>query len=307
MKKILHGILSALLHGMARLPFWALYAISDVLYFVVCYVVRYRKKMVVKNLRESFPEKDEKEVRKIAHEFYRNFTDYIVETIKLLHISDKEMKERFVIEGADIADRLFAQNKSIVAYFSHCFNWEYATSFGLWSSHTTYMGKGEARPNDVAVCWIYRPLKDKWFDALMLKARGNYGISVAKKETLRFLIKLRREGIRSITGFMSDQKPSHGDPTEVVTFLNHPTAMITGTETLLRRLGMAVVYFDLYKLARGRYKMIVRLICEDPNEYPVMGITRRYAEMLEETIRRNPAIWLWSHNRWKIPVTLPQQ
>lgn len=108
-----------------------------------------------------------------------------------------------------------------------------------------------------------------------------------------------------ICGFMSDQKPSHGDVAHVVNLLNHPTAMITGTEQVARKLDSAVMYMDMYKLRRGHYRIVMRLITETPSQLPEMAITERYASLLQQTIRRNPSIWLWSHKRWKIPVTFP--
>lgn len=299
--KILHAILYALLKSVARLPFRALYALSDVMFVLAYYIVRYRRKAVAKNLRESFPGKPEKELRTIAHEFYRNFTDYLVESIKLLHISDDEMKRRMVFEGMGTVDHLLGEGKSIAAYFSHCFNWEWAPSITLWSSLPNYAVDG----NGAAFCQVYRPLRDKWFDALMLKVRGRFNpISIPKQRTLRELLTLRRDGIPSITGFMSDQKPSHGDPTYVTTFLHHPTAMITGTETLARRMGMAAIYWDMHKLSRGHYKISIRLIAENVADTEPMSVTDTYTRLLQANIEREPALWLWSHKRWKIPVSL---
>ncbi|MCM1452258.1 MAG: lysophospholipid acyltransferase family protein [Clostridium sp.] len=302
--KILHAILYALLKFAARMPFWALYALSDVMFALAYYLVRYRRKVVNKNLRESFPEKSEKELRTIAHKFYRNFTDYLVETIKLLHISDEEMMRRMQFEGMETVDRLLGEGRSIAAYFSHCFNWEWAPSITLWSALPNYALTGEG----TAFCQVYRPLRDEWFDALMLRVRGRFNpISLPKQRTLRELLTLRRDGIPSITGFMSDQKPSHGDPTYVTTFLHHPTAMITGTETVARRLGMAAVYWDMHKVSRGHYKITIRLIAENVADTEPMAVTDEYTRLLQANIEREPALWLWSHKRWKIPVEIKSE
>ena len=164
-------------------------------------------------------------------------------------------------------------------------------------------------PGDkVEYCQVYRPLKNKTFDRLMLDIRGRFGsLSFPKKTVLRDLIVMRREDIRSCTGFMSDQKPSHGDPTFVTEFLNRPTAFISGTEHLAARLGFAVAYWDMEKISRGHYHLTCRLIADDASALKPGEATRAYASMLEQTILRNPSIWLWTHNRWKIPVKLPQE
>ncbi len=296
--KPLHYILSILLKALSRLPFWCLYLISDFIYFIMYCVVRYRRKLVMKNLRNSFPDKSEDELHDIRRRFYHNFADYIVETIKIMHISDEEMSRRMVFENVEVAHEIFDRGQSIVVYFSHCFNWEWATSFTLPFHASKY--------KDAKFCQVYRPLKDQWMDALMLRVRSRFhSISIKKSQTLRELLTMRRDGISSITGFMSDQKPSHGDPTYVTTFLHQPTAFITGTETLARRLSMAALYWDISKEKRGHYRIKMRVIGKDLDRIPPMGVTKRYAEMLQETIERQPDIWLWSHNRWKIPVTLP--
>lgn len=299
--KILHAILQALLHATARLPFRAIYALSDVAFAISYHLVRYRRKVVMKNLRESFPDKSEKELRGIARQFYHDFADYVFESIKLLRITDEEIKRRMTFDGMETVDRILGEGRSIAAYFSHCFNWEWAPSITLWSSMPNYAIAGTG----AAFCQVYRPLRDQWFDSLMLKIRGRFNpISVPKQRTLRELLTLRRDGIPSITGFMSDQKPSHGDPTYVTTFLNHPTAMITGTETVARRLGMAAVYWDMTKLGRGHYNISIRLIAENVADTEPMAVTAEYTRLLQATIERQPSIWLWTHKRWKIPVNI---
>ncbi len=298
--KVLHWIATQLIHGVARLPFWMLYGISDVLFVFLFYVCRYRRKVVLKNLTDSFPEKSRKEIRQIERQFYRNFTDYIVETFKLLHISDEEMRRRLTFSGVEIIDRFLGEGTSIACYFSHCFNWEWAPSILLWT-------KPEVNAKST-FCQVYRPLKDKWFDGIMLKIRSRFGsVSLPKKETLRALLTYRRDGVPTITGFMSDQKPSHGDTVYIMEFLNHPTAFITGTETLARRLGMAAIYWEMQKPRRGHYHIVTHLIAENVANTESMSVTRDYGLLLEKTIEANPSIWLWSHKRWKHPVTLPQQ
>lgn len=288
--------LTWLFKGLARLPFGILYGIADVLFFIIYYVVRYRRKTVEKNIADSFPEMSAKERRKVIRQFYRNFADYVVETLKLEHVSDEEIKQRMTFENVELIDRLMDEGKSIVAYFSHTGNWEWAPSVTLWTRH---------RPEvDAVFAQVYRPLRNKFFDQYFLHLRSRFHPrSFPKSSVLRDLIRVRREGLPSITGFMSDQKPSHGDLIHVVDFLNHPTAIITGTEQLARRLEMAVVYWDMEKTSRGHYRITTRLIAENAAQTQPMEITDTYARMLETTIRRNPAIWLWTHKRWKHPVT----
>ena len=292
-------ILYILCKSLAILPFWALYALADVVFLVLYYIVRYRRRVVDENLAGCFPDMDAATRRNVAKRFYRNFADYIFETVKLLHISDAEMSRRLVFEDLDIIDDFARRGRSMVVYFSHCFNWEWAPSITLHS-----------HPEGVktAFCQVYRPLKNSAFDALMLRIRSRFGsISIPKATVLRHLLTLRRDGLVTVTGFMSDQKPSHGDPTLPLLFLGRPTAFITGTEELARRMGMAVVYWDMYKTSRGHYKVVTRTIADSAADTEHGFVTRQYAHLLQNTIERNPSIWLWTHKRWKIPVQLPTE
>lgn len=286
----------AALKAVAALPLGALYLLSDAVFAILYHVARYRWEVVTRNLHDSFPDKDEKELRKIRRQFYRNFTDYIFETLKLLHISDDEIRRRMTFSGMETVSRILASGRPIVAYFSHCGNWEWVPSITLW--HNTPAGCTPAQ-----FCQVYRPLRNELMDQLMLNLRSRFGsVSLKKKVAFLDLMRYRKRQIPTITGFMSDQKPSHGDNGHAVNFLHHPTLFITGTETVARRLDAAVVYFDMHKRSRGHYHVDIKLISEHPRELPDFALTDRYASLLTATIRRNPAIWLWSHNRWKHPV-----
>lgn len=259
MQKALFAPVVWLLHLMALLPLGVLYGVADVIYLLVYRVGRYRVKVVRKNLADSFPEKTEAELRRIERQFYRNFADYIVETVKLLHISDRTIMKRMEFEGVEQIDSLFDQGRSIVAYFSHCGNWEWAPSVTLHTRH---------RPEDgvCQFCQVYRPLRNKPMDKLMLRLRSRFGsVSYPKRTVFRDLLRLSREGVLSITGFMSDQKPSHGDDIHVVRFLNHPTAVITGTEQLGRRPFSAACRAENGRRLLGRLQTLARTL---QNRYP---------------------------------------
>lgn len=295
MSRMLFSLLRLLLNGLARLPLGVLYVLSDGVYLLLR-LIGYRRKTVRDNLMKCFPDMPDDELKLTERRFYRNFADYIFETIKLLHISDAEISRRMTFENVELMRSHIDAGTSVIVYFSHCGNWEWAPSVTL---HTERPGAVYGQ--------VYRPLKDKLFDDLMLRVRSRFGsLNYPKSHVLRDLIMARREGKVTVTGFMSDQKPSHGDPTYVTMFLNRPTAFITGTETLARKLSMAAVYWDMSKTGRGHYHITCRPLADNVAETNPGDVTARYAEMLEKTIHRNPSIWLWSHKRWKYPVTLPQ-
>lgn len=285
------------LNGAALLPFWVLYGISDIIFLLAYYVVRYRRRLVRSNLAACFPEKSDTERRHIERRFYRSLGDYAVETLKIARMSDKIMRRHLTFENISEIDDALDRGRSVAAYFSHCGQWEWVTSITLWSSH--------GRDPQTDFCQVYRPLRNKFFDKFFLRLRSHFGsFSLKKREVARDLLKIKHAGRYSVTGFMSDQKPSHLDPVYVIKFLGRPTPVITGTEQLARRMDMTVVYLDMFKERRGHYRVVVRKLSDNPSSLPEHDLTKRYFAMLEETIRRNPAIWLWTHNRWKNHVTL---
>lgn len=217
-------VIYILVKPLAMLPLGLLYVLSDIVYFLLYYIIRYRKRVVRDNLAQCFPEKDYDARGEIERSFYRNFSDYIFETIKLLHISDREMEKRMVFENVETIDRLVADGRSIAVYFSHCGNWEWAPSITL-HTHTGNI--------DTAFCQVYRPLRNEGFDRLMLRIRSRFGsVSLPKSTVLRRLLTYSKDGVTTVTGFMSDQKPSHGDPTLPLLFLGRPTAFITAPRNL---------------------------------------------------------------------------
>ncbi len=278
--------------GLEYLPLRALYVLADVLFVLLYHILRYRRRMVRANMCAAFPDMDRRTLRRNIRGFYRNFADYIVETIKLLHVDTETITGRMTFEGLDIIEDHLRHGRSVVAYFAHTFNWEWAPSI------TRDFPSGIA--DTVIFGQIYRPLRSRRWDELMLKVRSRFGaVSIPKRMTLRHLLQSRKDGRLSLTGFMSDQKPSHGDPEHIIEFLGQKTRVITGTETLARRLDMAAVYWDMTKKSRGHYHITVRPITDNVAETAEGEVTDTYFKLLEETIRRQPQIWLWSHNRWQ--------
>jgi len=293
MNKILYYILYIWMYLHALLPFRALYILSDFLYFLVYKVIRYRLKVVRINLKNSFPEKTDKELHVIEKEFYHHFCDYFVETLKLLHISDEEMQKRMVFENMDIVKDLMKDGNSALMFLGHYGNWE-------WVPSITMSFRNKEDQNKL-LGQIYRPLKNKAVDDLFLKIRSRFGsFGIAKNETLRVIVKLRKAKQQILIGFMADQTPSFHNIHYWSTFMNQESAIFTGVERIAKQTGFAVVYLDMEKVKRGHYKGTVKLISDKPQDAPEFYITETYIREMERTILRNPAYWLWTHKRWKM-------
>lgn len=239
-------------------------------------------------MSKSFLDKTEKEIIKLEKEFYHHFCDYFFETIKLLHISDDEMRKRMEFHGLDLLAEAMKDNKSCIMYLGHYGNWEWVPSIGL---HL---------PQEMVKAQIYQRISSKSFDDIFIKIRTRFNsLNIERKETMRTIVKLRNEGKQTIYGFISDQRPPRYYDQYWTTFLNQDTLTLTGTERIARKTKFAVAYLDVQKTKRGHYKGTFSLISPDASQEPEYAITEMYMRKLENTILRNPAYYLWTHNRWK--------
>lgn len=272
------------------LPMWFHYLFVDLFFFpLLYYVIGYRKKVVFKNLRNSFPEKSEAEIRQIARGFYRFMCDQLVETIKLIKTSPATMKQKMRFENTEVVDQLLEKNKSVILQLGHYANWEYIPSLRLWFDHPNLVG-GQ----------IYRRLNNHFFDQFFLDIRHRFGtVCIEKNRTLSEMARYIRDGKQVVIGFMADQKPSPNNQHYWTTFLNQETSMLTGVERIASRMQMAVVYLDIQPLKRGSYVGRFELVSEDASQNKEFEITEIYTRKMEQTIMRNPSYWLWTHNRWK--------
>lgn len=268
------------------LPFTVLYIFSDIVFFLVYYILRYRRKVVTENLTNSFPEKSEEEIHRIGKEFYSHFCDTFIETIKLWTISKEEMKKRCKFLNPEIFDRYTEQNKNVITILGHYGNWEWLTSFAIW--------------RDANYLPVYKPLHNKVFDKMFLKIRKRFGaIPVAKDDTLRTMIKYRNEKKLSATVLIGDQTPKKNSINYWTKFLNQDTAVLIGTERIAKKLDQAVVFIKMTKIKRGYYEVDLIPLFDNPKETAEFEISEKHTRVLEDIIKENPAYWLWSHKRWK--------
>lgn len=270
----------------SRLPFPALYFFSDVLFVVAYHVAGYRKKVVFDNLKNSFPEKSEAEIRKVARGFYRNLADVIVETIKGYSISRTELKKRVKMKNPELLDRNFDMGRSCIAMLPHLCNWEW---IGLACS--IYLR--------LEIDVVYQRLVNKTANSFMWGVRTHFGaVPIEKKMVFRDLVK-RKDVVKAI-GMLADQSPARGENRYWTTFMNQDTAFFAGSEKIARRFGYPVYFIAMRRVKRGFYEMEFHTIAEPPFEQPEGWIMETFAKKAEEVIRNNPSDYLWSHKRWKL-------
>lgn len=283
----MYYIVFAIWYLFSLLPLWVHYLISDALYLFIYKIAGYRTAVVRKNLSSSFPNKSEEELRDIEHRFYHWFCDYMVETVKMFSMSEKQIKRRMRFEGIEQINNDLKKQRSITVYLGHYCNWEWVCSLGL---HIT---EGTAAQ-------LYHPLESKLFDRLFLYSRERFKAhSIEMKEAFKVLADWQKEGRYSVTGYISDQVPGFSSMHYWPWFLNHDTPTYTGAERIARILNTSVYYFDIEHPRRGYYVVKVVKICDNTKELPKFAITEQYYRLLETSIIRHPEFWLWSHNRWK--------
>ena len=288
-QQVRYHVAFSLIYAVSLLPLRVLYVFSDITFVLVYHLIRYRRKLVAKNLRESFPDKSEDERRHIEHRFYHWLCDYFFENFKLFSASRDEMRRRMVFTNPELVEKYMKAGRSVILYLGHYANWDWVSTIGL------YMWPGFHGSQ------VYHVLENHVADQLMLYPRARMGNdNVTMQNVLRYLVAKRNEGSTIGIGMNADQVPLWNNIGHWLTFLNHPqTPVLTGSEKLARRFDMVCLYLDIRRPRRGYYEAELCLVTDTPTTEPELQVTERYYSMLEETIRRDPTCYLWTHNRWK--------
>lgn len=266
-----------------------MYALSDATYCILYYVVRYRRKIVRSNLLESFPQKSEAEIVHLEQRFYRFFTDLMLESCKMAFITPEEIRNRMRFHNAEAVNAAVHKGHSIALYLGHYGNWEWIASMPLWLE------------KEITGAQIYHKLSNPHIDRLMLFMRERMGsVCVDMHRTARFINEKIRDRKPCVIGFIADQSPKKRDVRYSLSFLNHNTPVLTGTEKIIKHYGFEAWYVDVRRVGRGYYEAEFVRISEDTAQVPDYELTDAYFRLLEQTIRRQPELYLWSHNRFRL-------
>ncbi len=286
MQRLTFAPLYAFMWLAAWLPLRVQFIFTDLLFVVVYYLTGYRKAVVRENLRNAFPEKETRELRHLERQFYHHLCDSIVEWMYPLHRSAEEMSRYFKVVNPEVLNALYSKGKSVAGILGHYANWEYLSTLPVHVQHKVWA--------------IHKPLKNKYFNKLINDLRSKYGVHMMDtKESFRTLLTEARNGEKTLTYFLSDQSPQRSKIKYWTTFLHQDTPIFLGAEQIATKLDMAVVFFDIRKVGRGRYELHFELLAENPKLCAENEITELHVRALEKAIRRDPAWWLWSHRRWK--------
>jgi KDO2-lipid IV(A) lauroyltransferase len=287
MSRISYYLLFGFIWVITLLPFWALYVVSDLLFVVLYYVTCYRRNVTHANLKNAFPDKPDDEIHRIAKVFYRRLSDQILEAFKLVHMSKKQMQNRFHYKNPEILDKLYQKNKSVIVLAGHFGTWQWIISLPTVTKHK--------------VLAVYKPTSFKELPGIYYYVSKNYGtIPVPMKEIYREIVKCKSQNELSISFLLADQRPLPKNIKYWTRFLNQDTPTLTGFERIAKKTEQAVVYMEINWKRRGYYDVHFRKICDNPKKFKDYDITEAFFRELEQSIRKRPEFWLWTHKRWKI-------
>jgi KDO2-lipid IV(A) lauroyltransferase len=260
--------------------------LSDFLFFIIFYLIKYRKKIVEQNLKTAFPQKNQKEIQQITRKFYVYLIDTMLETLKMSTISEKQLKKRIYFEDLSVVNALEKQNKNFILALGHCGNWEWGSA--IFQIQTNYQ-----------ILVIYKPLSNLFFDDLIKKWRTRFGQKASPmKNTLRNMLVEQKNGLFA-TALIADQRPENPNDAFWTTFLNKEAGFLWGTEKLAQKFDMPVVFAHVKQEKRGKYKIELTLLTDNPKPTQEGEITQNFVTNLEIAIKNQPYCWLWSHDRWK--------
>ena len=278
-------ILNPVFYGISIVPFRVLYIISDIFYLLGYRLFKYRVDMVTRNMTIALPEKTEAEIRVLVKRFYRNFFDIVFETIKLLTISQDEIKRMMTKGDMSALEDYKKEGRSVVLAIGHVGNWELGASAYAIEDYPHVKG-------------VYKVQSSKYFDDLMIRIRTRFGGGVyPMEETINRI----RENIGNQTaiGLLADQYTPNRNA-RMLLFMGRETPVLTSVEMISRRFDFPVVYLRFMRLGRGRYEMSCEVLADKPTDTEKYYITRKYFHLVEQDIYQQPDNWLWTHDRWKI-------
>lgn len=267
------------------MPLWLIYLLSDLFYFVIRFIIPYRKDVVHKNIANSFPDKTAEEHKKIAKQFYRYFANLFAESVKNLTISEKNLRKRMVVRNPEVMQDLYAEKRDVLLLSSHFNNWEFLIN-------------GQNLFFDYQAVGIGMPLSNKFWDKKLNERRERFGMKVVNAQNYKEILAEYKD-VPTATLILNDQSPGKNENCYWTNFLGQETAFYFGAEILANQNNAAVVNAVIHQVKRGYYEIELQLITKNPQAEEYGFITSTYIEMLESAIKEAPQYWLWSHKRWK--------
>lgn len=270
----------------AFLPLRGMFVISDFSRFIAYYIVRYRRKTVAYNLKNSFPDKTPQELKRIEKAYYKHFSDLFLEIIYMLYANKKKADKICTFKNPDVFQKYYNEGKSVIVTTGHYGNWEILNIVSCYTNHK--------------VIGIYKPIRNKKFEEFINRSRERFGVvAVPMQDAFRTVLSYNQQGKLFFLGLIADQTPARSEVRYWTTFLNQDTPVFLGTEKIALKTNQPVFFCNMRKVSRGKYEIEFELLCDKPQETKPYEITNMHVRALEKLIQETPEYWLWSHRRWK--------
>ncbi len=284
MRRIGYFIILLFAYPLAYFPKYCFSFIGRFLFFINYHLLSYRKKIIVNNLKNAFPQKSEKDIRHYAKGFYKSFSDVLVEYLMLWRIPASKTENYLKIKNPEVFEKY--KDRPIIFVIGHFNNWEWYSLLPFFTNHN--------------ILGVVKPIRSINFEKLITKIRSYHGMDVIlKRNTLREILKRVSMNIPSLSIFAGDQIPTANEINFWTTFLNQETPIYLGAEKIAKKINGVVVYAEMLRVKRHYYEVNLQVITDNPQKEPDYHITLKHVAALEKSILKQPESWLWSHRRWK--------
>ena len=286
MNLLVYILVYPLIWLLSILPFRILYFISDCVYLLIYYVIGYRKKVVLNNLRLSFPDTSDKEIIQISKKFYRHFVDVFIEMIKSFTVSKVEVYKRYKFPNIDFFTELYKDGKSVILTGPHYANWEWIMSLDSFVDYKGYAA--------------FTKINNPYFNNKVLQSRAKFGTHLVQtSKVISEILLNKKNNTQAMYGLLSDQSPQLKKTFYWNEFLGVKVPIHTGAEMLVKKFDMNMVFMDVKKIKRGYYETTFSLITDDATKYPDYELTDIFLEKVEKQIKAQPEFYFWTHKRFK--------
>ena len=287
MQFLIFALVYPLIWFLSKLPFRVLYVISDLVFFILYYIVGYRKDVVRFNLKTAFPAMDEVTLKKTEKRFYHHFCDLFIEVIKTLSISEQTLRDRYLFTNIEVLQKYIDKGQPVIVTMGH-----YASYEWIFALATIIKDPGFA---------IYKKIKNPYFDKMIRDIRSKWNSTLVPNKVAREKIKevlQTHEGF-TMFGFIMDQSPSNPKRKHFSNFLGVSTPFFTGVEKLSKQYDLPVLFLGTTRVKRGYYSSTFSVLADSPKQHPDFAITDAYASILTKLIHQDPSYYFWTHKRFK--------
>ncbi|MGB5646131.1 MAG: lysophospholipid acyltransferase family protein [Muriicola sp.] len=285
MQLLVYIIAYPLLRLISVLPNFLFYGFSNAMFFLLFYLIGYRRDVVQKNLQLTFPNSSKEERSRIEKVFYRHLCDLFLEMVKTMNMTSDEVKKRYDIQNIEILQAI-EKKKSVLILCTHYANWEWNTSINNYLNVKGYA--------------VYQKIGNVYFDRLIKRIRSKWNTTpIEQKNTVKTVIYNEKNKILGAYGMVSDQSPMASRANYWSQFMGIKVPIFNGAEVLARKLDLAVVFLKVSKVKRGYYQAEFIPITEHGKSTKEHEITEKFLRLAEQQIKEQPEYYLWTHRRWK--------